>query len=60
MMKPSTFAGQTSGSIVETLSLVPPAGDLHAAKPSPSAATSVVQSDLAFPLGLGRDGKTKE
>jgi ABC-type Zn uptake system ZnuABC Zn-binding protein ZnuA len=56
MMKPSAFAGQTAGSIVEALRLVPPSGDFHAAKPSPSAASSVVHSDLASPLGLGRCG----
>src|SRR5580698_1696440 len=46
MMKPSEFAGQTAGSIVEVLCQVPPGGDFHAAKTNPSGAKSVVQSDL--------------
>ena len=56
MMKPSEFSGQVAGPNVEVRCLVPPGGDFHAANPSPSAAISVVQSDLALPLGLGRDG----
>ena len=55
-MKRNAFAGQITGPSVEVLRLVPPFGDFHSANPSPSAATSVVQSDLALPLGLGRDG----
>ena len=60
MMKPSTFAGQMAGPNVEVLCLVPLGGDFHAAKPSPSAATSVVHSDLVFPLGLGSAGWVKK
>ena len=59
-MKRNTFAGQITGQSVEVLRLVPPVGDFHSAKPSPSAATSVVQSDLALPLGLGSSGCGKK
>jgi hypothetical protein len=54
-MAPSAFVWQIAELNVEVPCPVPPGGDIHAARPSPRAAKLVVQSNLASPLGLGRD-----
>lgn len=50
------FARQIGGTNVEVRCLVPPGDDPHEAKPTPSSAQAVVQSDLVLLLGLGMDG----